>query len=79
MRRSFMCKVLFFGSIPSDDGEPPLELLPNLEEVIYWGGRAARDAFTTFLNGRQVAGHPVSLQLVDPLIFEPLLESVLEY
>jgi hypothetical protein len=74
-----MCKVLLFGSTPSDDGEPPLELLPNLEEVGCCGGRAARDAFITFLNERQVAGHPVSLQLVDPSIFEPLFESVLKY
>jgi hypothetical protein len=54
-------------SLPSDDGEPPLELLPNLEEVGYTGGSDARDAFTPFLNERQVAGHPVSLRSVDIL------------
>jgi hypothetical protein len=59
-----------FRSLPSDDGEPPLELLPNLEEVGYSGESHARDAFTTFLNERQVAGHPVSLRLVDPSIFK---------
>ena len=60
-----------FGSLPSDDGESPLELLPNLEEVGYLGGTdAARDAFTTFLNERQVAGHPVSLRLVDRSMFD---------
>jgi hypothetical protein len=58
-----------FHSLSSDDGEPPLELLPNLEEVGYSGGSDARDAFTAFLNERQVAGHPVSLCLVDPSMF----------
>jgi hypothetical protein len=58
-----------FHSLPSDDGEPPLELLPNLEEVGYSGGSDARDAFTAFLNERQVAGHPVSLRLVDRSMF----------
>jgi hypothetical protein len=54
-----------FSSLPSRDGEPPLELLPNLEEVEYYGRSDNQDAFTTFLNERQVAGHPVSLRLVD--------------
>jgi hypothetical protein len=53
-----------FRSLPSNHGEPPLELLPNLEEVGYSGDSNAWDAFTTFLNERQVAGHPVSLRLV---------------
>ena len=59
-----------FHSLQSDDGEPPLELLPNLEEVGYSGESNARDAFTTFLNERQVAGHPVSLRLVDRSMFD---------
>jgi F-box-like len=56
-------------SLQSDDGEPPLELIPNLEEVGISGESDARNAFTTFLNERQVAGHPVSLRLVDPSMF----------
>jgi hypothetical protein len=59
-----------FRSLPSDDGEPPLELLPNLEEIGYSGGRDVRDSFTTFLNERQVAGRPVSLRLVDRSMFD---------
>jgi hypothetical protein len=59
-----------FGSLPSDNGEPPLELLPNLEEVGYSGGGDARDAITAFINERQVAGHPVSLRLVDNSMFD---------
>jgi hypothetical protein len=64
-------------SLPSEDGEPPLELLPNLEEVGYSGGSDARDALIRLLNERQVAGRPVSLRLVDPSMFDvpPVLSS----
>jgi hypothetical protein len=57
-------------SLQSEDGEPPLELLPNLEEIGYSGGSDARDAFVIFLNERRVAGHPVSLRLVDCSTFD---------
>jgi hypothetical protein len=59
-----------FRCLISDEGKPPLELLPNLEEVGYLGGSDVRDAFTTFLNERRVTGHPVSLRLVNPSIFD---------
>jgi F-box-like len=59
-----------FHSLPSDDGEPPLEVLPNLEEIGYSGGGDTRDAFTRFLNERQASGHPVSLHLVDRSMFD---------
>jgi hypothetical protein len=59
-----------FHSLPPDDGELPLEVLPNLEEVGYSGGSDTRDAFTVFLNEREVEGHPVSLRLVDPSVFD---------
>jgi hypothetical protein len=58
-----------FRSLRSDDGEPPLELLPNLEEVGYSGESDLR-AYTPFLYERQVSGHPVSLRLVDRSIFD---------
>jgi hypothetical protein len=58
-----------FPSLSSDDGGQPLELLPNLVEVGYSGRSDARDAVTTFIDERQVAGHPISLQLVDNSIF----------
>jgi hypothetical protein len=48
-----------FHSLLSDDGEPPLELLPNLEEVGYSGGLNARDALNAFVDVRRVGGHPV--------------------
>jgi hypothetical protein len=59
-----------FPSLQSDDGEPPLELLPKLEEIGYFGGEDAWDALAKFLNQRQVSGHPVSLRLVDPSMFD---------
>ncbi|KAI0247554.1 hypothetical protein BJV78DRAFT_910103 [Lactifluus subvellereus] len=55
-------------SLQTDDGEPPLELLPNLKEVVYSGGCDAR-AFTPFIDERQVAGHPVNLTMVDRSVF----------
>ncbi|KAI0249399.1 hypothetical protein BJV78DRAFT_703185 [Lactifluus subvellereus] len=58
-------------SLRTDDGEPPLELLPNLNEVGYSGGDDARDAFTPFINERQEAGHPVNLTMVDHSEFSP--------
>jgi hypothetical protein len=66
-----------FSSLPSRDGEPPLELLPNLEEVEYSGGSDIQETFTRFLNERQVAGHPVSLRLVDrSMLDEPPAPSL---
>jgi hypothetical protein len=59
-----------FCSLPSEDGGPPLEFLPNLEEVGYSGESDVRDAFITFLNGRQAAGHPVTLRIVDRSVLE---------
>ena len=48
-----------------DDGELPLELLPKLQGLTYWGpilrGGHARDAFTSFADTRQKAGRPVTL------------------
>ncbi|KAI0246830.1 hypothetical protein BJV78DRAFT_98807 [Lactifluus subvellereus] len=56
-------------SLQTDDGEPPLELLPNLKEVGYSGGDDVRDAFTPFIDERQVAGHHVNLTMVDHSVF----------
>ena len=43
-----------------DDGELPLELLPDLQELTYSGSGNA-DAFTSFIEFRQNAGRPVTL------------------
>jgi hypothetical protein len=64
MKDGLISKILH--SLPSDDGEP---LLPNIEEVGYFGGSDPRDAITTFINERQVSGHPVSLRRVDSRMF----------
>ncbi len=44
-----------------EDGEHPLELLPELQELIYPGGRDADDVITPFIDARRNAGHPVTL------------------
>ena len=44
-----------------DDGEDPLELLPDLQELAYSGSGKTGDAFTSFIDARQNAGHPLTL------------------
>jgi hypothetical protein len=44
-----------------EDGEPPLELLPELQQLTYPGSGDAGDAFTSFIDSRQNAGCPVTL------------------
>src|SRR6267154_1969619 len=44
-----------------DDGEDPLELLPELQELTYLGSDNAKDSFTSFIDARQKAGCPVTL------------------
>ena len=48
------------SSLRAEDGEPALELLPQLKELIYFN-TSASDAFTSFIQSRQMAGHPVAL------------------
>jgi hypothetical protein len=43
------------------DGEPPLELLPELNELICPQGRRDNGTFTTFIHEREVAGQPINL------------------
>ena len=44
-----------------DDGEHPLELLPELQEPIYSGSDIPSVAFTPFIDVRQNADRPVTL------------------
>jgi hypothetical protein len=44
-----------------EDGELPLELLPELQELIYSGSGDIGNAFTSFIDVRQNAGRPVTL------------------
>ena len=46
-----------------DDGEDPLELLPELRELTYVGSSDTGEAFTSFIDARQNAGRPVTLVL----------------
>ena len=43
------------------DGESPLELLPELQELTYCGSGDTDDAFTPFIDARKSAGRPVTL------------------
>jgi hypothetical protein len=44
-----------------EDGEHPLDLLPELQELAYPGSSDADGAFTPFIDVRQNAGRPVTL------------------
>ena len=44
-----------------EDGELPLELLPELQELRYSGSGDTGDVFTSFIDTRQDAGSPVTL------------------
>ena len=44
-----------------EDGELPLELLPELQELTYIGSGNTGDAFTSFIDARRNAGRPVTL------------------
>jgi hypothetical protein len=52
------------------DGEAPLELLPELKELVCPAGRGGKDAdaFTSFIEARRVVGRPVVLAHLDPPI-----------
>ena len=46
-----------------EDGEHPLELLPELQELRYSGSGDTGGAFASFISARHNAGHPVNLVL----------------
>ena len=48
------------SALQPEDGIPSLELLPQLNEIIYLD-RSSGDAFTSFIQSRQMAGRPVAL------------------
>ena len=50
-----------------EDGESPLELLPELQELTHCGRRNTGDAFTSFIDARRNAGRPVSLVHLNPI------------
>jgi hypothetical protein len=51
----------FSRCLQSDDGEFPLELLPELQELIFSGSGAVDGAFTQFIDARKNVGRPVTL------------------
>ena len=48
-------------SLRLNDGELPLEMFPELQELTYSEGSDTRDAFKSFIEARQDAGRPVTL------------------
>ena len=44
-----------------DDEESPMELLPELKELEYFSSSDADEEFTSFIDAREKAGHPVTL------------------
>ncbi len=48
-------------SLRLEDGDPPLELLPELQELRYFGSGHGGDKFKPFIDGRQNAGRPINL------------------
>ena len=56
-----------------EDGELPVELLPELQELTYSASPKTGDAFTSFVDARQNAGRPVTLvrHSSSPLSFVP--------
>ena len=44
-----------------EDGELPLELLPELHKLTYFGSHDVGGAFSSFINSRRDAGRPVAL------------------
>jgi len=44
-----------------EDGELPLELFPELQELTYFRSSAGGGAFTSFVDARENAGRPVTL------------------
>jgi hypothetical protein len=49
-----------------EDGQLPLELLPELEELTYAGSGGIGDAFTSFVDARQNADRPITITQVRP-------------
>jgi hypothetical protein len=53
-------------SLQLDDGELPLELLPELQELTYSGSGDSGNPFTSFINARLDTGHPITLARRSP-------------
>jgi hypothetical protein len=48
-------------SLQSENGEPPLQLLPELRKLIYYKEGDPSDAFGSFVESREIAGSPIIL------------------
>ena len=59
-------------SLRLGEGEHPLELLPELQELTYLGSGDTGNPFASFINARQNAGHPVTIIRLNPRSVTPL-------
>jgi hypothetical protein len=60
----FVCSELvekLSRALQPGEGESPAELLPQLQEVSYSGTGASHNAFTPFIDARQIVGCPVTM------------------
>jgi len=48
-------------SLHFEDGESPVELLPELKELSYPNRRESDDVFTSFIDARRISGRPVTV------------------
>ena len=62
-------------SLRLGEGEHPLELLPELQELTYFGSGDTGSPFASFIDARQNAGHPVTLTRLTPRSVTPLPRS----
>jgi hypothetical protein len=68
--------------LESDDGELPLEVLPELQELTYSGSGDTSDVFTPLIDARQNAGRPLTLVRRSPspgsdyIVPSPKLSSI---
>jgi hypothetical protein len=56
----------FCRCLQLDDGEVPPDLLPELQELTYFGRSDTDVSFTPFINARRNAGRPVTLVRQSP-------------
>jgi len=53
-------------SLQLEDGEQPLELFPELKELVYYNMDDISNMYTSFIHAHQIAGRPVILTHLPP-------------
>jgi hypothetical protein len=55
-------------SLQPGEGESPMDLLPELQKLLYPASETSDDAFAPFIEARRKAGHPVTVIHGDVLL-----------